>query len=73
MSTLSVPLTASLEEFIDRMVKQGRASNKADVVRRALRQMAEDEAVAAVMESMQEFKDGKILHGDLRELMKQIP
>ena len=72
MSTLSVPLPIHLEEFINRMVKQGDAANKADVVRKALVKYAEDEAVRAVMEAMQELEEGKILHGDLRELMRQM-
>ena len=72
MSTLSVPLTADLETFIESMVKRGDAANKADVVRRALKKMAEDEAVKNVMEAMQELKEGKILRGDIRQLMKQM-
>lgn len=72
MSTLSVPLTPQLEAFINSMVKSGRYSNKAIVVRQAIKKMSEDEAVEAVLRSMQEFKEGKILRGDLRELMKQI-
>ncbi|MFA4845241.1 MAG: hypothetical protein WC654_01650 [Patescibacteria group bacterium] len=73
MSTLSVPLPANLETFVESMVKRGAAPNKAEVVRRALLKMAEDEAVHAVMEGMQELKDGKILSGDLRRLMKIMP
>ena len=72
MSTLSVPLDAQLETFIDSMVKSGRYSNKAVVVRQALKKMSEDEAVEAVLRSMQEAKEGKILRGDLTELMTQV-
>ncbi|OHA84150.1 MAG: hypothetical protein A2937_01110 [Candidatus Yonathbacteria bacterium RIFCSPLOWO2_01_FULL_47_33b] len=72
MSTLSVPLTPELEKFINSQVKCGRASNKADVVRRALIRLSEDEAVQAVLDASQEVKDGKVLRGDLRELLKKI-
>lgn len=72
MSTLSVPLTPSLEAFILSMVQNGRAANKADVVRKALVKMAEDEAVNAVLQSEQDARDGKIFYGDLRELVKQV-
>ncbi|MBI2550789.1 type II toxin-antitoxin system ParD family antitoxin [Candidatus Uhrbacteria bacterium] len=72
MSTISVPLTPPLEQFINSMIKTGRASNKAEVVRRALVKMAEDEAVEAVMRSMREVKAGKILRGNLDELAKNI-
>ncbi len=72
MSTISVPLPPDLEKFINNQVESGFASNKADVVRRALTRFAEDEAVRAVLEASQEVKDGKVLRGDLRELAKRI-
>ena len=72
MSTLCVPLTPQLQEFIERQVKSGRASNKAEGVRKALRLLSEEEAVAAMLESEQEIREGKILRGDLRSLMKKI-
>lgn len=72
MSTLSVPLTPSLEAFILSMIQSGRAVNKADVVRKALIKMAEDEAVQNVLDAMQELKDGKILRGNLDDLLRQV-
>lgn len=72
MSTLSVPLTPQLEEFIKDQVKSGRAANKADVVRRALRAMSEEEAVSAVLEGQREVREGKILRGDIRQLLKKF-
>ena len=72
MSTLSVPLTPQLEETINGFVKSGYAPNKAEVVRKALKLLAEEEAVMAVLEAEQELRDGKGLRGDLRKLMKQI-
>ncbi len=71
MSTLSVPLTPRLEEFIKSQVKSGRASNKADVVRRALVAMEEEEAIQAILISQREVREGRILRGDLRTLMKK--
>lgn len=68
MSTLSVPLTPELEKFINSQVKCGRASNKADVVRRALTRFSEDEAVEAVLRAAEE----PVLRGDIRKLMKKI-
>jgi putative addiction module CopG family antidote len=72
MSTLSVPLTSELEKFITDMVRNGRAVNKADVVRKALIKMSEDEAVAAVLRSEQDERDGKVFYGDLPTLVKQL-
>jgi len=73
MSTLSVPIPQNLEKFIDDMIKQGKASNKAELVRRALDKYAEDQAVEMVMQSMREYKEGKVLEGDLNELLKKMP
>ena len=72
MSTLSVPLTPELELEIEKMVKNGVASNKAAVVRRAIEKLAEDEAVNAVLMAEREVGEGKFLRGDLRELAKKI-
>jgi putative addiction module CopG family antidote len=72
MSTLSVPLTPKLEEFINDQVKSGRAANKADVVRRALSAFSEEEATAEVLEAHREVMEGKILRGDIRQLMKKF-
>ena len=68
MSTLSVPLTPKLEEFINAQVKSGKATNKAAVVRHALTKLSEDEAVQAVLDASRE----PVLRGDLRDLMKKI-
>ena len=68
MSTLSVPLTPKLEEFINNQVESGRAANKADVVRRALTAFSEEEAVREVLSAMRE----PVLKGDVRELMKKF-
>jgi len=69
MSTLSVPLSAELEGFVNDMVRRGEAANKADVVRRALVRMAEDEAVNAVLRSEQEAREGKLFRGNLRNAL----
>ena len=68
MSTLSVPLPPHLEEFIKRQVKEGKAANKAAVVRRAITRLSEEEAVNTVLRAEQE----PTVRGDLRHLMKKI-
>jgi Arc/MetJ-type ribon-helix-helix transcriptional regulator len=57
-----------MERFVEKMIKSGRASNKADVVRKALTHFAESEAVLTVLKAQQE----PTLKGDLRNLMKKI-
>jgi Arc/MetJ-type ribon-helix-helix transcriptional regulator len=73
MSTLSVPLTAELESFIADMVRSGVASNKADVVRRALTRMAEEEAINDVFRSQQEIREGRGVEGNIREILAKMP
>lgn len=73
MTTLSVPLPAQLEEYISRVVKRGDAANKADVVRRALLRMAEEDAISAVLQAEREAADGKAVSGDLRKILKKLP
>jgi len=68
MSTLSVPVPPKLEELVDSLVKKGYGANKADVVRKALILLAEEEAVQAVLRAEQE----PTLSGDLKKLAKKL-
>ena len=68
VATLSVPLTKDLEEFIESQVRLGKLENKAAVVRRALRLLAEQEATAAVLKADQEPS----VRGDLDKLAKKL-
>lgn len=68
MSTISVPLSPRLEEQLNHLVKSGYGSNKADVLRRALTRVSEDEAVLDVLRASKEVG----LYGDLRELAKKF-
>jgi Arc/MetJ-type ribon-helix-helix transcriptional regulator len=72
MSTSSVPLSREQEQFVEQFVKEHKAPDKAEVARRALRLLAEEEAIADVLRAEREVKDGKVLTGDLRELIKKI-
>lgn len=68
MSLLSVPLTSELEITVNRLVKAGVAPNKAELMRKALTRLAEEEAVAAVLRAERE----PTLRGNLRALIKKI-
>ena len=63
MTTLSVPVPPKLEELVNSLVKRGYGANKADVVRKALELLAEEEAIKAVREAQQEAHDGQALLG----------
>ncbi|HUC88823.1 MAG TPA: hypothetical protein VMR49_02200 [Candidatus Paceibacterota bacterium] len=72
MTTISVPLPYQLEKELNNLVKSGYGSNKADVVRRAITRLAEEEAVNAILIAQKEISLGKGLSGDLRELAKKF-
>ena len=72
MTTLSVPISSNIEEIVSSMVKKGYASNKAEVVRKALLRLAEEEAINDVLEAQKEAREGKIFYGDLDELTEKI-
>lgn len=68
MTTLSIPISGETEKFIETMIQNGKGSNKADVVRRALKEYEENEAIRTILQAQSE----PTLHGDLRDLMKKI-
>ena len=68
MTTISVPVPSEQEKFLEDYIKSGRAENKAQVFRRALREFQENEAVRAVLETEKE----PILRGDLKSLAKKL-
>lgn len=72
MTTISVPIPENLVAFIDQMIESGEAETKAEVVRKALRLYAEEEAFASVLKSRQDIKEGKVLSGDLVDLVKEF-
>lgn len=72
MSMLSVPLTPELEQMINRMIADGVAPNKAELARKAIERLAEQEAVNVVLQAERELSEGKLLTGDLDELAKKL-
>lgn len=69
MATISVPLSAEQEEQLDTLVSEGAGSNRADVMRRALANFAEEEAINAVLKAEREVAKGKVLRGGAREIL----
>lgn len=72
MSTLSIPVDNTLIQFIDDMIASRKADNKAQVVRQALYNMREDEALKDMVEARMDVMQGKVYKGDLRELAKAV-
>ncbi len=72
MTTLSIPVDNTLMQFITNMIDTHKADSKAEVVRRALHQMREEEALKDVVEARTDIAQGKLYKGSLRELSNAI-
>ncbi len=70
MSTLSVPLSPELEAFLELQIKENKMASKAEIVRKALYEFMENEAVLAVLKSEQDVREGKIIRGNLKDILK---
>lgn len=72
MTTISVPIYPAQEKFIKELVKSGMAANKAHAMRLGIDALARDTTFASLQRSLVEAKEGKILHGDPRKLIKKF-
>lgn len=72
MAVLTVPLSQEHQEFIQSMVKSGRAANKAHAVRLAITLLAEEEASRRIAKARKEIAEGKALKGDLKMLARLV-
>lgn len=70
MNTLLIPVTSEMSQKIDQLIQLGVASNKTDLVRKAIDKFIADEAVKVVLKADQEVKDKKVFHGNLDDLAK---
>ncbi|MFH0769828.1 MAG: ribbon-helix-helix domain-containing protein [Candidatus Peregrinibacteria bacterium] len=68
MTTVSVPLPSDLLDALEKLIARGSASNKADVIRRALRCYLEQQAVEDVLRASEEPR----LRGKLRNLARKL-
>jgi Arc/MetJ-type ribon-helix-helix transcriptional regulator len=68
MTTLSVPIPATLEIQLDNLVAWGVGPNRAAVTRVALQKLSEDTVVQRILDSMHEPD----LQGDPRRLLAQF-
>lgn len=72
MTTITVPIDRELEDFIKSEIASGRSETKAHVVRYALKQLREERMIEGVLQAQREIKEGKVLRGDLREIIKHM-
>ena len=68
MTTISIPISTELNDFINEQVRLGNASSKAELIRRAIIRYKENEFINTILRAKQEIVDGKALQGDLDTL-----
>lgn len=72
MGILSVSLTPELEKFIEDEIAAGEFESKGQLVKKALKKFEEELVIARILKASAEAKEGKVLRGDLKELLKKI-
>lgn len=72
MGILSVSLTPELEKFIEDEVSSGEFESKGQLIKKALRKFEEELVISRILKASAEAKEGKVLRGDLKELLKQV-
>ena len=68
MTTISVPLPANLLKALEDFIRDGGASNKAEVMRRALKIYLDEQLVQEILRASK----GPTLRGDLRTLARRL-
>ena len=72
MSTITVPITKELENFIEDEITSGVSDSKAGLVRHALSRLQEERALSRLREAQADIKEGLVYKGDLRVLLKKM-
>ena len=68
MSTISVPMTPKVEQELMELVEITGA-NRVAVIRKAIERYREDQAINDILVAQQEVSEGKILRGDIEEIL----
>jgi Arc/MetJ-type ribon-helix-helix transcriptional regulator len=72
MTTITVPITKDLEDFIESELRAGTSESKAHLVRYALGRLREERALARLAEAEADIKEGRVYRGDLKKLLKKF-
>jgi len=71
MTNVTVPLSESLLEFVDRQVDEHKADSRAGFIRRLIAEKREHDILEAHLEAMGEYRRGKTLKGNLRRYVSK--
>jgi Arc/MetJ-type ribon-helix-helix transcriptional regulator len=72
MSTITVPISKELENFIEEEISSGTSETKAGLVRLALLRMQEERALSRLEEAERDIKQGRVYKGNLKTLLNKM-
>jgi Arc/MetJ-type ribon-helix-helix transcriptional regulator len=72
MSTITVPISKELENFIEEEISLGVSETKAGLVRHALSRLQEERALSRLQEAEMDIQQGRVYKGDLKTLLKKM-
>ena len=72
MTTITIPISKELEDFIDEEISYGGIETKAGLVRYALLRLQEERALSRLQEAEMDIQHGRVYGGDLRTLLKKM-
>lgn len=71
MTNVTVPLSESLLEFVDRQVEEHRADSRAGFIRRLIAEKREAELLEAHLAAVREYRERKTLKGNLKDYSRR--
>ena len=72
MTTITIPINAELQQFIEEEIESGKSETKAHVVRYALLRLKEERGLERLMEAEADIVEGRVYQGSLKALAKKI-
>lgn len=72
MTTITVPITSELQNFIESEIAAGTSESKAHLVRYALGRLQEERALARLQEAEMDIRENRVYRGDLKKLLKKF-
>lgn len=72
MSTITVPISKELENFIEEEIVYGTSETKAGLVRYALSRLQEERALSRLDEAEKDISEGRVYKGNLESLLKKM-
>jgi Arc/MetJ-type ribon-helix-helix transcriptional regulator len=72
MTTITVPISKELEQFIEEEISSGTSETKAGLVRLALMRLQEERALLRLREAEQDIEEGKVYRGNLKTLLTKM-